>query len=94
MGLKRIGALEKLASAVIGDGKAPNLFFVSLEGNVILISRDFEIAYQVWKNISDQRVRETSLEDRQTGVLASVEPEEEGSKTLRRIDDTRMIRRR
>lgn len=72
---KRIAALERLASDMIGDGKVPDLFFVTHGGNVILVARDFEIAYSVWKNISHQRTLETSLENRRTGVLASVEPE-------------------
>jgi hypothetical protein len=92
---KRIAALERLVSDMIGDGKAPNLFFVTHGGNVILIARDFEVAYPVWQSISHQRTAETSLEDRQTGVLASVEPEsDKPGARLRLLDDTHDVRRR
>lgn len=86
---KRIEALEAVARKLVGDGKSPNVFFVSLDGNIIMIALDFHLAYQKWKEISSQRTTETSLEDRQTGVLASIEPEsdEPGAKLVR-WDDT------
>lgn len=71
----RLEVLEKLARELVGDGKSPNLFFVSCEGNIILISRDFDVAYEKWLQHADQRDHESALEDRQTGVIASVEPE-------------------
>ena len=92
---KRIKQLEELASNLIGDGKSPNLFFVTHQGNVILISRDFDIAYKEWKSVTSSSpcTEETSLEDRKTGVLASREPEEEGSRKLVVVDDTDLLRK-
>jgi hypothetical protein len=86
---KRIEALEAVARKLVGDGKSPNVFFVSLDGNIIMIALDFHLAYQKWKEISSQRTTETCLEDRQTGVLASIEPgsDEPGAKLVR-WDDT------
>lgn len=71
----RVRELEDLARKMVGDGKKPNLFFVSLDGNIILISRDFETAYGEWKKHATRRNAETALEDRLWGVIASVEPE-------------------
>lgn len=85
----RLQFLEKLARELVGDGKQPNLFFVSSEGNIILISRDFDVAYIKWKQHAARKDHECALEDRQTGVIASVEPESDapGAKLIR-IDDS------
>lgn len=68
----KIKALEQYASEKIGDGKSPNLYFVS-EGKlgVVLITRFFDVAYKYWFGLS--RVKETSLEDRKFGVICSTE---------------------
>ncbi len=93
----KIKELEKLASEMVGDGKLPHLFFVSThEGGkksrgVILITRSFELAYMVWSNLP--RTFESSLEGRKFGTICSVEPEEDGSKKLIVIDDSRMFRK-
>lgn len=92
--MARIEQLEKLATAMVGDGKSPNIFFVGLRGNIIMITTDFDDAYAKWKSISNQRKDQTSLEDRKTGVLASVEPEEDApGARLIRIDDTGLLKR-
>lgn len=89
MASKRVLDLEKMASNLVGDGKAPNIFFVSIGGNIVMITLDFDAAYEFWKQNSNQRQHETALEDRKTGVLATVEPEsdEPGAKLVR-FDDT------
>lgn len=87
----RLKILNDLPVNMVGDGGSPNVFFVSLEGNVLLISLDFNVSYHFWRLISSKRDKDTTLEDRQHGVLASVEPEEEGSDKLIRIDDTEML---
>lgn len=90
----KIRQLEVLASQMVGDGKKPNLFFVSTEKNgIVFISRYFPSAYEMWKQVSIGNCQETTLEDRQNGVLCSVEPEEEGSKKLIRHDDSNMLSR-
>jgi hypothetical protein len=87
----RIKKLEELASEVIGDGLSPNLYFVTEEGRgVILVSRDFDAAYDCWRFLP--RSIETTLEDRKFGVICSTQPEEEGSKKLRTYDDSRMVK--
>jgi hypothetical protein len=73
--MSRIAQLEKLASEMIGDGKSPNVYFVTVSGNVIAITINLSTAHQIWESVSNQRSHETTLEDRQTGVIASVEPE-------------------
>lgn len=85
----RLEFLEALARELVGDGKSPNLFFVSSEGNVILISRDFDVAYLKWKQHAQDRDHESALEDRQYGVISSVEPSEDESGRLVVRDDSR-----
>lgn len=87
----RLKILNDLPVEMVGDGGSPNVFFVSLEGNVLLVSLDFNVAYHFWRLISSKKDRETSLEDRQHGTMASVEPLEEGSDKLIRIDHTDML---
>ena len=87
--MARIKQLEDLASELIGDGKDPNIYFVGLRGNQIMITTDFDDAYAKWQSISNQRKDQTTLEDRKNGVLASIEPEsDEPGARLIRIDDT------
>ncbi len=81
--------LQDVASEVVGDGKRPNIFFVSSEGRIILISLDFDVAYEAWVKVSDVAKKvETALEDRQTGVIASVEPLEDRGGELVWMDDS------
>ena len=85
--MKRIELLEKLASELVGDGKSPNLYFVTVEGNCVLVSIDFDVAYDYWKYLP--RDVETALEDRFAGIICSTEPIEDGSKQLITYDDSR-----
>jgi len=85
---QKIEPLEALARDYVGDGKSPNLFFVTDQGTVVLISRDGETAYEAWRVLANRAPRlECALEDRKTGVLASVEPTEDGGVHLSRYDD-------
>jgi hypothetical protein len=68
-----IKQLNALASEMVGDGKSPNLFFVTVSGNVVLTATDFAQAYGYWKSLArgyPKRV-ETMLEDRKVGIIAS-----------------------
>lgn len=91
----RIEEMEAIAREMIGDGKKPNVYFVSQfsEGEkgpgLVLISRNFDVAYEFW--LSLPRNIETIFEDRLTGVLAETTPVDEGSKVLCTIDDTTML---
>ena len=91
----RVPELQKIPVDMVGDGGSPNVFFVTRQGDVQLISIDFEAAYSYWKSISRQRDYETALEDRQHGVLASNGEEEleDGSIRWMRVDDTGMLLR-
>lgn len=87
--VRRYELLEEMAREMVGDGKEPDLFFVGLEGNVVSISLNFATAYDEWIRLSRGNRRETVLEDRWFGTIASVEPEDEAGKKLIRIDDSR-----
>lgn len=79
----RIEALETLARDMVGDGGSPNVFFVTDGPNVVMVTTDEEKARAAWRELADRfPMRECALEDRQTGVLASLEPQEEGSHVL------------
>jgi len=85
--MAKIRQLEELASEVIGDGGSPNLYFVTEAGRgVILVSRDFDVAYDHWRHMP--RSIETSLEDRKIGTICSTQPVEDGSKELTTYDDS------
>jgi hypothetical protein len=92
---RKVKVLEELATVVIGDGKAPHLFFVTDQGVVDTVSRDFATAYQRWLALAAVRpMVECALEGRQYGVMASVEPEsDEPGARLRYHDDTHTLRR-
>lgn len=82
----KIKEFEEMATSMVGDGKSPNLFFVGLKGKIITVTRDFETAYRQWQGLG--RSQETSLEDRKTGTIATVQPIEDGSEILEVIDDS------
>ena len=90
--MKKIPGLEKLASEMVGDGKSPNLFFVTEKGVVTMITRNFNDAYENW-DLNASLGRESALEDRKNGVTCSMEPEEENGRLVRR-DHSHMIKNR
>jgi len=69
----RIRQFEDFARSIVGDGKAPNIFFVGIGGNVVLMTSDFDLAYDAWRSAASF-ARGTNisvvLEDRQNGTLA------------------------
>ena len=78
--------LEAFVSEMVGDDGSPNLYFVSIKGNCHLVTRDPHVAHEFWRKLP--RHVETCLEDRQTGVLCSNEPEDdEPGSPLRWHDD-------
>lgn len=82
--------LEELARQKVGDGLKPELFFVSRQGVIILVSCDFGAAYDFWREQNrEHRNEESALENRSHGVLASREPAEENSSQLITTDDSR-----
>ena len=92
----KIEAMDKLATELVGDNGSPNLFFVSVDRQgTVLVSREFEIAYQAWRNVSGVNVADpyqnAYLEDRQYGVIASAQ--KIGSKGWEIIDDSSEVRK-
>lgn len=71
-----ITELEELASKMIGDGKTPDVFFVSEQGKINLVTTDFELAYYRWQVLSRGCRMECALENRTYGTICAVEPED------------------
>jgi hypothetical protein len=72
----KIEMLQELARTVVGDNCDPNLFFVTDDSAVVMVTHDREAAYAHWRVLASRFPRrECALEDRKTGVLACVEPE-------------------
>lgn len=74
----KIPELENLAADKVGDSHGPDLFFVSVEGVVITVTRSFEIAYQQWQEHSQSMKYECALENRTYGTICDVSPCSEG----------------
>ena len=93
----KIKQLQELATDMVGDGKTPNLFFVSEQGVIITVTRDFEIAYEQWLSLASGYSRvECALEDRRYGTICSVEPRTDdmgNNKQMITIDDSDSFRR-
>lgn len=90
---RKIEPLEALARTMVGDGGTPNVFFVTVQGVVITITRNFHVAYEQWQAyacLNDV----CALEDRRNGTLASVDDDEENPGKRIRIDDTHNFRNR
>lgn len=69
--------LDILARDLVGDGRAPNLFFVSLEGRgVITVTEDGHAAHQEWLRLTcgvgHSRRLLPQLEDRLHGTVSEV----------------------
>src|SRR6185295_1454724 len=92
---KKIQELEALATNMVGDGRSPELYFVTDEGAVVMVSRWFRPAYDIWRYLSRQQPRRASaLESRKIGLLASVgEDEEKPGKLVIRDDTEYMIKK-
>lgn len=87
----KIRQLEDLAAKTIGDAQTPNLFFVTRDGIVVLVSVDFVVAWHYFQQLAStgRNREECALEDRQTGVLASVSPmDDDPDARLQYQDDT------
>ena len=77
----KLEALETLARERVGDGQSPDLFFVTDQGTVVTVTRDYQIASTAWTRLAmaGRWQTECALENRTFGVLASVEPAEDDS---------------
>lgn len=76
------GAMDELATQMVGDNKNPNTFFVSVKNSVTLITTDFNIACDYFRRMVKHRYTqenwEVTLEDRKWGVICSREQNEQG----------------
>ena len=87
--MKKIEVLEELARNIIGDGKTPDVFFVSDNGTIVTITTDFPTAYFAWESLKNAYPqRECALENRTWGVICAVEPIEDGGTVLTVSDDS------
>lgn len=85
---RKIERLEALARECVGDGRQPDLFFVTDQGVVVTVTRDLTVAHTHWRELARRfPLVESALENRQYGVLASVAPEEDDSPKLHVHDD-------
>lgn len=73
--------LNELPVNLVGDGQMPNMFFVSVKGNVVLATTDAHAAYGYWEQLNPNQ--DSALEDRLNGVVCSSSIEDE--------TDTRII---
>lgn len=82
---REIKALQALATMFVGDGCSPNLYFVIDQGIVVAITRRYDEALVAWRRLADRfPLVESALEDRKSGEIASVRPDEErGGKLVR-----------
>jgi hypothetical protein len=85
----RLEILDQMARDMVGDGERPDVFFVSVAGNIATVTSSFKTAYEEWVRVSWKAKIETALEDRLFGVIASVEPEDDGNARLIRIDSSK-----
>jgi hypothetical protein len=84
-----IKQLNTLARNMVGDGQKPNVYFVTVQGNSVLIATDFAQAYGYWRSLANSRT-ESALEDRQIGVIADAGYLNEGAPTRWEVrDDSR-----
>ena len=91
----KIKELNKLATEMVGDSGKPNVFFVSLEGNVQMVTTDFWQAYDYWKSLTPRLSgKETMLEDRKYGVICDRSPSEHNAGKLMTWDESGMFLRR
>ena len=85
--------LNQLATEMVGDGGDPDVFFVTDKGNVVTVSTSYAVARAHWEKLRDRFPRaECALENRNYGVISSVEPHEDDSTRLVVRDDDRDFR--
>ena len=58
---------ESMARELVGDGKSPNLYFVSLSGKIQMAASRLDIAQRVAEALGESSP--VVLEDRKTGVV-------------------------
>jgi hypothetical protein len=69
-----IKQMQEMARDMVGDGKEPNVFFISQEGVICTVTTHAMIAYDHWKALP--RHKESAFEDRLYGVICTTESQE------------------
>jgi hypothetical protein len=70
-----IDALNALASRFVGDGNHLNFYFVTDRGHTLTVTDDYQLALMRWEaSARETPLHECTLEDRLTGIIASIEP--------------------
>jgi hypothetical protein len=88
----KIKQLNELASTMVGDGDSPDVFFVTdKNGDVAMITVDFERAYSFWNDLP--KTEQSTLENRKWGVICSTEPRNENDSRLVTMDDATEFRK-
>lgn len=59
---------------MVGDSGKPDVFFVCDQGVVVTVTRHFPTAYSHWQHLLNSRHAECSIENRNYGVICSLEP--------------------
>ena len=86
---KKSNVLQKLAATIVGDDKKPDWFFVTVQGIVVTVTRNFNLAYNEWREYAKPIDQECTLENRTFGCIASVEPDnDEKTPKLKLIDSS------
>jgi hypothetical protein len=88
--MNKVKQLNKLATEMVGDGGKTNVFFVSLAGNIRMITTDFHEAYEYWKSFNTILYSnvETALEDRKWGTICDRSPNELNNGKLMTLDES------
>jgi hypothetical protein len=80
-----IPQFEDLARDMVGDGKDPDVFFVSRKGTIELVTSVPQMAYDYWRSLPISV--ETALENRQWGTICSNEPDSDDPNSRLRLWD-------
>jgi hypothetical protein len=89
-----VETLDAVASKFVGDENGVNTFFVSdRDGHIDTVTYDFLTAYKRWSTLAHGYRHTATLEDRQHGVLASGERDEETGR-FEIFDDTETFKLR
>ncbi len=56
--MRKVPELEQLAREMVGDGKAPDVFFVSKRGVIQMVTTRYRLAEAHWLWLAEQGERE------------------------------------
>ena len=82
----KIVELNELATKMVGDGKSPEVYFVTVKGNTILVATDAALVYGYWRSLASTRV-ECTLESRKIGTIADAGYIDQDTPTVWQVRD-------